>query len=157
MKSKYIALGLLFLTSLSYGASDRFGNWRSEVPRSSYTTGNEQNVFIASVTQPNVDFASMTPTSGGSLIIRSVIFSGIVSSTITFYDGGIFDGNITTKTVLNYVPIIGTVVGGIGGVPIKVDLDMYVSTSVAYSKIGLAPITIKWDWLSPRLSGDPRN
>lgn len=147
--SKLMAVGLLFLGSVAYGSSDRFGNERAEIPRSSFTAGGEFNAFIASVTEPNVNFATMTPASGGSLVLRGAIFSGVIPSTITFFDGGIFDGNITTRTILNYSP------GG-SGIPTRVDLDMFISTGIGYSKVGLAPVTILWDWLSPRKTGDKR-
>lgn len=151
MKAKLLILSFLFLTARAWAESDRFGNWRQEVPRSSYTETADKDVFIATVTELNTLFATMTPTAGGDLVLRSVIFSGLVASTIAFYDDSQFNQFTTTRTKLIYTPQAGS-----GGAPVQIFTDVYFSSGILYNKIGLAPVQINWDWLTNRKSGDSR-
>lgn len=150
MKVKLLILSFLFLTAKAWCGADRFGNWRQEVPRSSYTETADRDVFIATVTELDTRFATMTPTGGGDLIIRSVIFSGVLPSTISFYDDSQFNQFTTTRTKVAYNPLNGQ------GGPLQVWLDVFMSSGIGYSKNGLGPVQINWDWLSNRKSGDTR-
>ena len=136
MKTLKLLLGFLFLTATGHAAADRFGNQRSEIPRSSFTNTADLNVVIASVTSSG----------DGSLVIRSVTFSGVNSDTVTFYDANIMTANISTKTSLSYVPVTG---GNFGGsYPTVVPIDVWCSSAIMYTKVGTTPVQIKWDWLT---------
>lgn len=151
MKMRAIKLfaAILFVASLANAVQDRFGSERYEVPRTSFTDTQDFNVRIASITEPRIDFASMTPTSGGSLVVRSIVISGIVPSTITFYDDTQFNSASSTRARVHYY-------GSPISAPVEIDLDLFMSSGIIYNKVGTAPMLIKWDWLSPRKRGDAR-
>ncbi len=146
--NKFFAMGLTLLLSASvHAASDRFGNERMEVPRSSYTDSEDLNLVISSIPSNGV----------GSLVLRSVIFSGVDPTTITFYNANLFKASISTAMMLEYTPNFGASSGS-GGIPVKVDLDMYISSAIMYRKIGgSAPVLIKYDWLANPSLPDRRN
>lgn len=137
MKTKILAVALLFVAGGLHAASDRFGNERYEVPRTSFTESADNNVVISSVSAP--DFA-------GSFVLRSVIFSGLVSSTMTFYDDTEFNSGSVVRTKYIYVPGLGTTSDG---KPVTVQADVFFSSGIVYKKEGTAPVQINWDYLSP--------
>ncbi len=152
MKAIKYALAILFVAgtiSSVWAGPDRFGADRDEIARTSFTDTTDLNVVIASA-------AANGP---GSMVVRGVIFSGMASSTVTFYDASLFTANVTTMSRLEYSPMLSGG-GGSGSQPIYVPVDIFISSGVMYSKQGPAPVTIKWDWLTigeyKGKRGDPR-
>lgn len=136
MKKLLIAFGLLLACKVVHAGQDRFGSTRQEVPRSSFTASEDPGVVIAS-----------HPTGGslGPFILRTVYCSGVVASTITFYDTQKFTANPSTRDVFAYNPV--TPLAILGTSPSQVDFSSYYSSGISYIKIGLAPCGIRWDYL----------
>lgn len=127
---KKIVLGLVFwgsLMSVSYAASDRFGNNRPEIPRSSFTVTEDAYIKIS--------------TSAHGIVLRTVVVtSATAGSWIQFFN--------STSAVLGTagatrLEIITNTLGDTG------PFDMYFSSGLAYRKNGTAAILIKWDYISP--------
>jgi hypothetical protein len=138
--NKLFALGILFLGGYVHAGTDRFGNVRAEVPRSSFTIGNESNVILAS--------GSITTGEGGGVILRYIECFGANPSTITVYNSMVFDGNSSTATKYSYLPnnAQGSVKGFYGSV--------FISSVASYQKEGIAPCTIGWDYTTiPKWGG----
>ena len=138
---KYV-LALLLIPCTLYAASDRFGSERRETPRSSFTNTTDVNVFISSIPSDGI----------GTLVLRSIVYGGILPSTITIFDGMIFTGATSTAGIFVDIPVAQGPIR-----PHEVNVDIYISSALAYDKKGLAPVIFKYDWLSPRKQGDSRN
>jgi len=120
---------ILFLTAFlasaeAYCGSDRFGNVRNEVPRTSFTqtTDRYQNIVIVT-------------TRTGLAFLKSVTCSGFASSTVTFYDTANF--LVTTATRAKIIHLEGELTDWSGGIAF--------SSAIMYSKEGLAPCFFGWD------------
>lgn len=142
MKNKFLAGILLFLAGSAFAGSDRFGAERRETARSSFTTSSDAYVIISSVPSDNV----------GSLVLRSISFSGLQATTVTVYDTNLKPniGPMTTAYMVQYVPLTGD------GKPTQVDVDLFISSALMYNKVGTAPTLLKWDWMSLPVVGEDR-
>lgn len=141
MKKVILSLLILLGAGSAY-AKDRFGNERSEIPRSSWTASAEIGVTIAS-----------NPTGGGSpMVLRSISCSGVVATTITVVDANVYTINTTTRIMFSYVPTQPT--AGLGAYPSQIFYDQFFSSGITYTKTGTpAPCNISWDFLvEPRFN-----
>lgn len=139
MNKLFAAAIFLGLACLAHaGSQDRVGNDRLEVTRSSYTETTDLDVVIAS--RVTISYAGGS-IEAGDMYVRSVVFSGAAPSTITFYDANLFTNATTTRAKV-YWP-------GNQVTPVTVDVSLYFSSAVMYSKQGTAPANINWDYFTP--------
>ena len=136
MRKIFCASLVCLVSSFVYGAtSDRFGNLRLEVPRSSYTETTDRDVLIATVTPQNT----------GAIYLRSVTFSGVTPSTISFYDTVTFQSDTSTRAKIVYPGVVGTSAVSPG----TYWINQYYSSGTMYNKQGTAPCIINWDYSTP--------
>lgn len=138
MKINKILLSICFLlpTALHAAGADRFGNQSLEIPRSSWTTGNESNVLIATagVAMSSVTSFGQEP---GMIVLRSIVCSGSVASTVTVFNSMVFNGQSSTASYFSFVP---------GQTDSAQYASVLISSALSYQKIGLAPCLIQWDY-----------
>jgi hypothetical protein len=142
MKTLLTGLFVVLSSSFLHAGTDRFGNVRSEIPRSSFTATANANVQIASagVTQWESGY--------GGIVLRYIECSGVDSSTITVFNSMVFDGQSSTATVYRYTPTAN------GGFSSPYYGSVYISSALSYDKKGLAPCTIGWDYTTmPKFGG----
>lgn len=134
MKSKLLAVLLLFLAAPVFAADDRFGSERMEVSRTSWTNTADTNVLIASAPVLYSGY-------GGELVLKRVTCSGAAGEDIFFYDtvSNIID--ISTRT--RHVHTNG------GTAFTTADYGVLFSSGLMYRKTGGNPCTIHWDYTTP--------
>jgi len=146
MKSKILAVAICLIGSAAFASSDRFGNDRSEILRSSFTNTVDISVLIAS--------APISYDRSGTLILKRVQCFGTTASTITFNDL-IFASGASTRTVFIHQPAAPLLL--ISQQHTSAEFDMSFSSGLMYHKLGLAPCTIHWDYTIPPPHGDDRD
>lgn len=153
MKKFLLVFAFSFCILRLFAGDDRFGNHRAEIMRSSFSAGAfaTQGVVLASATEvDSLNISSSTIVRAGQLYIRRVVFSGVNASTLTFYDFGTLSApNISTKSIISYVPSIG--LGGVTGAG-AIDVDLYFSSAILVVKDCAGPpcfSTVNWDYLTP--------
>ena len=153
MKQLLVLPILFFAFRLDAATSDRFGNSRREVFRSSFTdSNNDLKVMISSVSK----YWSDTGNRGSDTIyLRRAIISGVNPSTVTFYDVFHFNNPFSTAAKIMYNPELtgGTMMGSQ-----VIDFDVPFSSGLSYSKVeatnsGTVFLQILWDYSVPPIAG----
>lgn len=152
MRNKILTGLILLIVGTAQAASDRFGNERDEIPRSSYTASNEKGVTIASAP---VAFVSGSTVASGGLVLRYVSCSGVNASTLTFVDAMVYNLNPSTRVVFAYQPVSPSAI--LGTPPAQVNYNAFFSSAITYQKEGFAPCVSGWDYTTRPRHGDPRN
>lgn len=138
MKAKLLAIALLLVPAIAFADDDRFGSERAEVSRTSYTQSADLNVLIASAP------VQTYPAIGGEIYLKGVDCFGVAPSTIAFYDATRFDNTVSTRT--KFIHIGALAPSGRAQGHTHMPYSMLFSSGLVYTKIGIAPCTITFDF-----------
>lgn len=143
MKNKLIAAVVLLFGAVNLHAAtnDRFGNDRDEIPLSSFTATTDFNVLLASAPSR---YSTAISTLGGSVFLRSVDCYGVIPTTISFYNTITFVVATTTRTKVVHIGAVAPTLGVDSETHLKTSI--WFSSGLMYSKTGLAPCTIGFDY-----------
>ena len=122
-KISILVLAVFLASAKAYCGSDRFGNVRGEIPRTSFTETTDKYQRLVTVS-----------TGTGWAFLKSVTCSGVASSTVSFYDTVNFLVTTTTRTKIVH---LGTgLTDWSRGVAF--------SSGIMYSKEGQAPCSFEY-------------